>query len=82
MNRMQISEALFELIHKELKIPMETIRGESKLMEDLGATSLDVMTLLPKIEETFNIEFSVRALRNMITIDDIVEYIEQQTKSV
>lgn len=79
---MQIVDALFELIHKELKIPMETIHGESNLMEDLGASSLDIMTLLPKIEETFNVEFSVRALRNMTTIDDIAEYIERQSKSV
>ena len=80
MNKEAVCKEIAKIIEENLGISSETIHGDSRLMEDLGASSFDIMMLLPKIEETYKIEFSVRALRNMITIDDIVEYIEQQTK--
>lgn len=56
----------------------EDIRPESSLTADLGLTSFDMVSLIMEFEETFDIEIMDKDIRKMITVGDIVEYIEQK----
>ena len=51
----------------------EKITAESELIEDLGVSSMDVLFLITNLEEEFNIKVSEKALRNMVTIEDVVD---------
>lgn len=56
----------------------EDIQPESSLTADLGLTSFDMVSLIMEFEETFDIEIMDKDIRKMITVGDIVEYIEQK----
>ena len=82
MSREEICKELAEIIGTDLGISADTIFESSKLMEELGASSFDIMILLPRIEETFKIEFSVRALREMITVGDFEIYLRNSVDDI
>ncbi|RUL80050.1 acyl carrier protein [Dyella choica] len=49
-----VQQEVFEIISKQAKIGMETIKPESTL-KDLGVASLDAIEVIFDIEEHFNI---------------------------
>ncbi len=55
MTELEIFEALRPLVKEVTGVPLERIRMEHVLMEDLGAESLDLLDLSFLIEERFGI---------------------------
>ena len=49
---------------------------EDKIINDLGADSLDVVDLLMSIEDEFEVEVPDDEIENIKTVDDLVKYIE------
>lgn len=49
---------------------------KSKFIEDLGADSLDIVELLLAVEDEFNIEIPDKDSEGLLTVDDLVTYIE------
>ena len=45
-----------QVLAKQLRRPVEGITAESRIMEDLGADSLNILMLLMTIEEDFGIK--------------------------
>ena len=45
-------------------------------MEDLGADSLDVVEMLMTMEETFGIAVPDEDIEDLITVSDVVAYVE------
>lgn len=62
---------------KQLRIDIDTITADSKIQQDLGADSLDVLQLLMTIEEKFGIAVPDEALANFEKVSDIVDYLEK-----
>ncbi len=62
---------------KQLRIDIEKITAESKIQDDLGADSLDILQLLMTIEEKFGIMVPDEALADFVTVSDIVNYLEK-----
>ena len=56
------------------------ITADSRIKEDLGADSLDVMQLLMTIEETYGIMIPDEELAEFRTVGDIVRYLEKIRK--
>ena len=50
--------------------------GESKLIKDLGADSLDLVEMLLQLEETFGVTISDEQTENIKTVQDIVDLID------
>lgn len=48
----------------------------ARLYEDLEADSLDMVDLTMSLEDAFDITLSINAVDQMVTVGDIVEYIE------
>ena len=59
-----------------LNITTEEIKMESSLMEDLGADSIDMATLLVTMEDEFEQELDLEELKKVVTVKDIVRYIQ------
>ena len=69
-------ETLQSLISSDLGVDEEAIKMESRLVEDLGADSLDAVELIMYIEDAFEIEVADSDAYSLKTVKDIVEYIE------
>lgn len=71
-------EKVKALIAKELSIDENKITMESKLLEDLGADSLDSVELIMAIEDEFDVQVSDEVAQNIHKVADIVEYLEKR----
>lgn len=74
---------LFEVqksIAAQLNIPIDTVKVDSRLIEDLRADSLDIVELVMGLEERYNIEIPDEDLVTLKTVGDVVGYIESKLK--
>ena len=69
-----------KLLAEQLNIKPETITLKSKVVEDLGADSLDVVEMLMVLEDEFNVTVSDEESLNLKTVGDIVNLIDGKTK--
>lgn len=58
----------------------EEINEESELIEDLELSSMDVMFLISSLEEEFHISVPEKAIRQMVTVGDVVQVIQDLRK--
>ena len=65
-----------ESIAAQLNIPVDSIKIDSRLSEDLKADSLDIVELVMGLEENYGIEIPDEDLPKIKTIGDIISYIE------
>lgn len=69
-----------EIIMETLSCSEDKITLEAKLMDDLGADSLDAVELNMALEEAFDITIPDEAIANFVTVQDIVSYVDEQAK--
>ena len=69
-----------QLLSEQLNIPADKITLESRVIEDLGADSLDVVEMLMALEDNFNISVSDEESVGLKTIGDIVKLIDSKSK--
>lgn len=75
-----ILEKVKKLVASQLNISAEKITEKSKLIEDLGADSLDVVEMLTTLEDEFGIAISDEEATSMQTIGEVVKIIEAKQK--
>lgn len=66
-----------EILAEQLCIRAEEITMESRVKDDLGADSLDIMQLLMTIEDEYGITIPDDDLATFVTVSDIVGYLEE-----
>ena len=71
-------EELVEILCDQLPLSPEDIKPESRIKDDLGADSLDVLQLLRALEEEKGVVIPDDVLPTLITVGDIVAYMESQ----
>ena len=71
-------EELVAILCDQLPLSPEDLRPESKIKDDLGADSLDVLQLLMALEEEKGVVIPDDVLPTLITVGDIVAYMESQ----
>ncbi len=54
------------------------IRADSKFMADLKINSYDLIELVCKVEDEFDVEIPDKKLRSLVTINDVIALIESQ----
>ncbi len=69
-------DRVVEIIANQLQIDNDIIDGSCKIMEDLGADSLDVVEMLMSMEESFGITVPDEDIEELVTVDDVVAYVE------
>jgi len=57
-------------------IPATSITPNSMLVQELGLSSFDVVSLIGRFEDEFDIEIPDRKIKNLKTIADIADMIE------
>lgn len=69
-------DRIVEIIANQLQVDADTLDGCTKIMEDLGADSLDVVEMLMAMEEQFGISVPDEDIEDLVTVDDVVAYVE------
>ena len=72
-----VFEKVVNLIVGQLPVKAEDIKMESRLFEDLGADSANVMMLIMDLEAEFNLTVEDEMLTGIRTVGDIVTYLEK-----
>ena len=75
-----MEEKIVELISEKLSKKKEQIALTSRLVEDLGADSLDVVELIMAFEDEFGVSLPDEEIASMKTVGDIVNYINKLKK--
>lgn len=71
-------EKVKEIISIQLKVAEEKITPASRLVEDLGADSANVMVLIMELEDQFGIMVDDDAIMTLKTVEDVVKYIDSK----
>lgn len=73
-------EKVRTLIAEQLTISEDKITPETRIVEDLGADSLDMVEMLMTLEEEFGIEVPDEEAANLKQVSDLVAFIEKNSK--
>ena len=65
---------------EQLGVDDADVTMDSTFIDDLGADSLDIVELIMAFEEEFNIEIPDEAAEKIKTVQDVVTYIDQNSK--
>jgi acyl carrier protein len=74
----EIFEKVSSLAAEILNQDKSKITMETKFIADLGAESLDIITLMMEFEDKFNKTIPDQIAKDFITIGDVVRYIHSQ----
>lgn len=70
-----MEEKIINLIAEKLGKKKEAINTKSRLVEDLGADSLDIVELIMSFEDEFGVSLPDEDVAKLKTVGDIVAYI-------
>jgi acyl carrier protein len=77
-----VEEKVKQIIVDQLGVDSTDVTATSSFVDDLGADSLDRVELIMALEETFGIEIADEAAEKLVTVQDAVDYIQKNAKSV
>lgn len=69
-----------DIIVEQLGVNADQVSNEAKFIEDLGADSLDTVELIMALEEEFGIEVPDEEAEKLMSVGDVVHYIEENAK--
>jgi len=71
-----VFDKIREILSAQLNIDEDEMTMDTKIIEDLGADSLDVVEMLATVEDEFDAEIPDEKIESLKTIGDVVEYIQ------
>ncbi len=77
MDKQEIQEKVNAFLTGRLEYEPSSIKPEAELKRDLGMTSLDAIETAIFIKRTFGFQPERGAVKMLVTIQDIYDYIEQ-----
>ena len=73
-------EKIQEMLAEALNISVDKVSADAKIVEDLGADSLDVVELLSRLEDEYGIMIPDEEVENLKTVGDVAAELEKLTK--
>lgn len=73
-NRLETFNKVADIVAENLNIDKSTVIGTATL-ESLGADSLNVIEIIMKVEEEFNITINDDDAESLRTLDSVVDYV-------
>lgn len=70
-------EKVRDMLAKQLNVPAESIKEDSKIVEDLKADSLDVVEMLMNLEDAYSVSIPDDEAVKIKTVGDVVETIDK-----
>ncbi|MBW2147474.1 MAG: acyl carrier protein [Deltaproteobacteria bacterium] len=79
MSSNDVEKKVIDIIMRELGVNVEDVKMDSTFVEDLGADSLDIVELVMKFEDEFNLEIPDEDAEKIQTVQDAVNYLQSHT---
>ena len=73
-------EKIQALLAEALNLPLEKVTPDAKIVEALGADSLDLVELLSQLEDDYGITIPDDEVESLVTVADIAAELEKLTK--
>ena len=73
-------EKIQAMLAEALNIPLEKVAPDAKIVDDLGADSLDVVELLSQLKDEFGITIPDEEIENLLTVADVASTLEKLVK--
>ena len=71
----EIFNEVKDIIVEQLGVEADKVTMEASFIDDLGADSLDLVELIMALEEKYDTEIADEVAEKMVTVKDVVEYI-------
>jgi acyl carrier protein len=78
---MAVVDKVKEIVADELSVDSGIVTPQARFVEDLGADSLDVVELVMRFEEEFEIEIPDEDAEKITTVGEAVSYIEKKAEA-
>ena len=69
-------EKIQAMLADALNLPIEKVTPDAKIVEDLGADSLDVVELLSRLEDEYGVMIPDDDVEKLVTVSDVSEAIQ------
>ncbi len=70
-----------ELLAQYCSVEPQDMKDDMRLLEDLGLSSFDFMSLLGDLEDNFNVELDPETIGNVTTIGEALSFIGGDRKT-
>jgi acyl carrier protein len=80
MSDKTIEQRVKDIIVEQLSVKADQVTPDAKFIEDLGADSLDIVELIMALEEEFGHEIPDEEAEKLLTVGDVIKYIEDHQK--
>lgn len=77
MSKLSTFEKLADILIELLGIEPTEISGDSRIIEDLGADSLDIVEIISAVEHEWNLELDEATAEGITTVEHVVASIEK-----
>lgn len=77
MERSELIHQIMEEIHESTEIPMDEMKENSAIMDDLDLSSLEIVMVISELEKKLHVKFPESELRNIVTIGDLADVISR-----
>jgi len=71
----EVFEFVVQVIEDSMYVSISTITADTRLIEELGAESIDIVCISQRLENEFGHLLSAKSLLGVSTIGDIVEFL-------
>jgi len=78
VDRKEIMEKVRKIISEKLGVEEEKVVEEAKLIDDLGADSLDLVDLIMDLENEFDVKVDDSDIEKISTVGEVVDYIAKK----
>ncbi len=73
-----VEKKVVSLIASQLGVDESKVAVDSKIVEDLGADSLDRVELTMAVEDEFGVQIPDARAEKMTTVGEVIKYIEEE----
>ena len=72
----QRDAVIIKLIADVAKVPADSVTADASLVDDLNCDSLDLVEIVMKIEDAFDVRVSEEDAKGLKTVSDILAHLE------
>jgi acyl carrier protein len=77
MNNLEVVTKVNEVLSKGFELPLEKLKPDAKLADDLGLDSLDGVDMLVHLEDNLGIKIDGERLMHVKTLQDVYLMVEE-----
>ena len=75
MDHDQAEKLIVDYLSQRFGVPLEKIKPDSKMFDDLGLDSIDALDMLALLDKQYKIKVNEEQARRIRTVEDAVQYV-------